>query len=55
VYHWGYLATRFMFENHRDQITAMLGYFRPGNYAAYRTFLASNQTSHDSEWNTWLT
>ena len=55
VYHWGYLATRFMFENHRDQITTMLGYFRPGNYAAYRTFLAGIQTSHDSEWNTWLT
>ena len=54
VYNWGYLATRFMFENHRDEITAMLADFRPGNYAAYRTLLAGMQASHDAEWDTWL-
>jgi len=55
VYNWGYLATRFMFENHRDEISTVLADFRPGNYAAYRTFLAGMQTSHDAQWDAWLT
>jgi len=55
VYNWGYLATRFMFENHRDEISTVLADFRPGNYAAYRTFLAGMQTSHDTQWDAWLT
>ena len=54
VYNWGYLASRFMFENHRDEIASMLGWFRVGNYAAYRNWLASAQTSHDTEWAIWL-
>ncbi len=54
VYNWGYLANRFMFENHRDEIATILSDFRPGNYAAYRSWLAGMQTSHDAEWTTWL-
>ena len=54
VYNWGYLATRFMFENHRDQIASMLGDFRRGDYAAYRALLAGMRSSHDAEWDAWL-
>lgn len=50
VYNWGYLAVRYMFERHRDEITSILGYFRPGNYAGYRTWLAGMRTSHDADW-----
>jgi len=54
VYNWGYLATRFMFEHHRDEVAAMLADFRPGNYAGYRSLLAGMQASHDAEWDAWL-
>jgi microbial collagenase len=55
VYNWGYLAARFMFENHIDQIAAMLADFRSGDYGAYGVFLKNIHDTHDEEWDSWLT
>jgi len=54
VYNWGYLAARFMFEHHRDEIANMLTDFRVGDYAAYRTYLATIHDTQDTEWSAWL-
>lgn len=54
VYNWGYLAVRFMFENHSDQIASMLADFRSGDYAAYGVLLNGIHTTHDKDWDTWL-
>lgn len=55
VYKWGYLAVRFMFERHRDDVTQMLTYFRAGNYDGYLSYLNSIGSDYDSEWQSWLT
>lgn len=55
VYRWGYLAVRYMFEKQRPEVTTILGDFRPGNYTAYTSFLASIHSAHDNDWNEWLT
>lgn len=54
VYRWGYLGVRYMFENHTDEVNTILGDFRPGNYTAYGSYLASIRTSHDADWTHWL-
>lgn len=54
VYRWGYLGVRYMFENHMDEVSTILGDFRPGNYAAYGSYLASIRNSHDADWARWL-
>ncbi|MFC6635639.1 M9 family metallopeptidase [Microbulbifer taiwanensis] len=55
VYKWGYLAVRFMFERHRDDVTQMLTHFRAGNYDGYLSYLNSIGSGYDSEWQNWLT
>ncbi len=55
VYRWGYLAARYMFEKQPAQVGAILGYFRPGNYTGYAGYLASIRSTHDADWNQWLT
>ena len=35
VYRWSYLATRFMFERHRDDVDVFLRHFRAGDYDGY--------------------
>ncbi|WP_266159815.1 M9 family metallopeptidase [Dyella silvatica] len=55
VYRWGYLATRYMFENHQDEVGNILGYFRPGNYSGYANYLGQIRTTHDADWGQWLT
>lgn len=54
VYRWGYLAVRFMFEQRHDQVNAILGYFRPGNYAGYATYMGSLGSSNDAAFRAWL-
>ncbi|MGO4775469.1 collagenase, partial [Lysobacter sp. 2RAB21] len=54
VYRWGYLAVRFMFEQRRDQVNAILGYFRPGNYSGYATYMAGIGASNDAAFSAWL-
>ncbi|KES06080.1 hypothetical protein BU52_16815 [Streptomyces toyocaensis] len=55
VYRWGYLATRYMLENHRADMDKVLGYYRTGNWNAARTYLTSTiGTRYDNDWYTWL-
>lgn len=54
VYNWGYLASRFMFEKRRSQVTSILGYFRPGNYTGYASYMTGLGTSNDTAFAAWL-
>ncbi|WP_386066455.1 collagenase [Tahibacter sp. UC22_41] len=54
VYRWGYLAVRFLFEKHRGDVSSILGYFRPGNYTGYATFMNGLGTRYDSEFRSFL-
>ncbi|KQV15339.1 hypothetical protein ASE03_05920 [Kitasatospora sp. Root187] len=53
TYNWGYLAARYMIEKHPADVTAVLGYYRTGNWTAARSLLTS--LNYESDWNTWLT
>lgn len=56
VYNWGYLGVRYMFEKQRPKVSSILGYFRPGNYAGYSTYLAGSNigSSMDADFKNWL-
>ncbi|QWP77944.1 collagenase [Lysobacter sp. K5869] len=54
VYRWGYLAVRFMFEQRRDQVNAILARFRPGDYTGYATYMAGIGQSNDAAFKAWL-
>jgi microbial collagenase len=54
IYTWGYLASRFMFEKRNTQVNSILGFFRPGNYAGYVTFMSGIGKSNDSTFSAWL-
>ena len=53
VYRWGYLAVRFMMENHRDDIEDMLVFVRKGDWPAYQQLLKSWDTQFDNEFYLW--
>nr|WP_225838179.1 M9 family metallopeptidase [Streptomyces sp. NK08204] len=55
IYRWGYLATRYMLQNHRADMDTVLGYYRAGNWSAARAYLTGTiGTRYDSDWYTWL-
>ncbi|NTX64824.1 collagenase [Myxococcus sp. CA051A] len=54
VYSWGYLATRFMFERHSDQVDIFVEQFRAGNYSTYRQSLDALGTANDVEFHEWI-
>lgn len=54
VYRWGYLAVRFMMENHRDDVEEMLSIVRAGDWAGYQVLVKSWGTKFDDEFNLWL-
>lgn len=54
VYRWGYLAVRFMMENHRDKVEQSLVLSRQGDWTGYQTLMRSWSTSMDQQWFTWL-
>ncbi len=54
VYRWGYLAVRFMFEQRRSQVDAILARFRPGDYSGYATYMAGLGQSNDAAFKAWL-
>ena len=56
VYNWGYLAARYMFEKQRPKVSSILGYFRPGNYAGYSSYMAGSSigSSMDADFRNWL-
>ncbi|WOI60725.1 collagenase [Streptomyces fradiae] len=55
VYRWGYLAARYMLENHRADVDTVLGHYRTGDWNAARAHLTRTiGTRYDSDWYTWL-
>lgn len=54
VYRWGYLAVRFMFEQRREQVNAILARFRPGDYSGYATYMAGIGQNNDAAFKAWL-
>lgn len=56
VYNWGYLAARYMFEKQRSKVSNVLGYFRPGNFTGYASYMtgSSMSTSMDNDFQAWL-
>ena len=54
VYRWGYLAVRFMMENHRDEVESMLEITRKGDWVAYQALIKSWGTQYDQEFFDWI-
>ncbi len=56
VYNWGYLAVRYMFEKQRSKVTNILGYFRPGNFTGYASYMngSTMASSMDLDFKAWL-
>ena len=54
VYRWGYLAVRFMFERHEDEVDAFLRFFRAGDYDDYLDYVDAIGERYDDEWRDWL-
>lgn len=56
TYPWGYLAVRYMFENHPADIQRMLARFRVGDYAGgYAVYNSDIGTRYDADFDQWLT
>ncbi|WP_415873513.1 collagenase [Burkholderia ubonensis] len=53
AYRWGYMATRFMFENHRPDVDAIVSRFRSGDYDGYESYLAFIGHRYDNEFTDW--
>lgn len=55
IYRWGYLAVRYMLENHRADMDTVLSHYRAGNWNAARSYLTGTiGTRYDNDWYTWL-
>jgi microbial collagenase len=54
IYTWGYLATRYMMEQQRDKIDAMLKLTRNGDYPRYQALIRTWGTSLDADFALWL-
>lgn len=56
TYPWGYLAVRYMFENHPADIQRMLARFRAGDYTGgYAVYSSDIGTRYDADFDQWLT
>ncbi|OHU86567.1 peptidase M9 [Pseudoalteromonas amylolytica] len=53
IYRWGYLAVRFMFERHNDEVNKMLGKTRVGDWTGYKSLLNGWQVAYDAEFTQW--
>src|SRR5699024_2081671 len=55
IYQWGYLAVRFMFERHENDIDSMIAIARQGDYhSGYPAWLDTIRNRYDSEFREWL-
>ncbi|MEC4726456.1 collagenase [Shewanella sp. D64] len=54
VYRWGYLAVRFMMEQHKDKIDTMLTFTRKGDYPRYQALIKQWGTDMDANFQAWL-
>jgi microbial collagenase len=55
VYHYGYLAARFMFERHRNDVSTILNYFRAGKNDEYQSWFNGIVNQYDNEFSNWCT
>ncbi|MCS0196971.1 collagenase [Vibrio alginolyticus] len=53
IYRWGYLAVRFMFENHKDDVNQMLVETRQGNWSNYKATITQWANLYQSEFEQW--
>ena len=53
IYRWGYLAVRFMFERHNDEINTMLAHTRVGDWSAYKAKTVQWANSYENEFVQW--
>ncbi|MBF4257763.1 M9 family metallopeptidase [Vibrio anguillarum] len=54
IYRWGYLAVRFMLENHPNEVDQLLALSRSGDFKAWAEQVKRIGKSLDSEFSTWL-
>ncbi|MFI7336802.1 M9 family metallopeptidase [Streptomyces sp. NPDC050085] len=56
TYQWGYLAVRYLIQSHPQDVAALLGHYRAGDWNAARTLLTSTiGTRYDADFAGWLT
>lgn len=55
VYSYGYLAVRYMMEEHREKIEEMLTFVRGGDWEGYQTLVKGWGTQYDDAFSQWLT
>ncbi|TMP45447.1 collagenase [Pseudoalteromonas citrea] len=53
IYRWGYLAVRFMFERHNDELNVMLARTRVGDWTGYKVLLSSWSNQYENEFTAW--
>ncbi|NOU50925.1 PKD domain-containing protein [Pseudoalteromonas sp. JBTF-M23] len=53
IYRWGYLAVRYMFERHNDELNKMLAKTRVGDWAGYQALINDWQVRLDSDFTQW--
>lgn len=54
AYRWGYMATRFMMERHRNDVDAIVSKFRVGDYEGYQNTMAYIGQRYDREFANWV-
>lgn len=53
IYRWGYLAVRFMFNRHKDEINRMLIETRQGDWSGYKAIINGWQNLYQAEFEEW--
>ncbi|MFB7473374.1 collagenase [Kitasatospora sp. NPDC056184] len=54
VYQWGYLAVRYMLEQHRSDVDALLAKWRAGDWAGSRAITTAIGSRYDADFDNWL-
>ena len=54
MYRWGYLAVRFMSENHQDDYRKMAHYLKTDFFEGYKTLVIDSGKKYANEFTQWL-
>lgn len=54
IYQWGYLAVRYMFERHPQDVSNILDFFRVGEYGHYTDYMRQIGRQYDADFRDWL-
>lgn len=55
IYHWGYWAVRYMFEQRPDDVERLVKWFRQGRYEDYQDWLKDEAKFLDADFAEWMT